>query len=156
MRRLWIGCVLALSLAQPVSAQGARVWVFDDNPEAPSLEFGAPESDDILIAFACEPAEKRMLIVESVPTKTLQPGTKATIKLSAGSLSLDLTGDAVASETDGMVNVEVTGAPNPRLFALLKAGPALTIEVAGAAETISLAGATQHIPAFEKLCFGKK
>jgi len=156
MHRVWIGSVLALSLAARASAQDARIWVFDDNPEAPSLEFGAPESDDILIAFACEPADKRMLIIESVPSKTLQPGGKATFKLTAGTTSLDLTGDAVASETDGNVNIEVTGAPNPRVFALLKAGPTLTIEVMGARETIPLTDAAPHIPAFEKLCFAKR
>jgi hypothetical protein len=156
MHRLWIGCILALSLVAPAAAQDARIWVFDDNPEAPSLEFGAPETDNILIAFACEPADKRMLIVESIPSKTLQPGGKATFKLTAGSLSLDLTGDAVANEADGTVNIEVTGAPNPRVFALLKAGPTLIIEVAGAKETIPLSGAAPHIPAFEKLCLGRK
>jgi hypothetical protein len=155
MHRLW-SCILALSLVAPAAAQDARIWVFDDNPEAPSLEFGAPETDDILIAFACEPADKRMLIVESVPSKTLQPGGKATFKLTAGTLSLDLTGDAVANETDGTVNIEVTGAPNPRVFALLKAGPALTIEVAGAKETVPLSGAASHVAAFEKLCFGRR
>ena len=54
------------------------------------------------------------------------------------------------------MSIEVKGAPNPRLFALLKAGPALTIEVAGAKETIPLAAAAPHIPVFEKLCFGRR
>jgi hypothetical protein len=87
------------------------VWTFDDNPEAPSLSYGTPESNDVVIAFACDPAAKRTTIVK--------------------------------------------GAPNPRLFTL-KAGPALTIEVAGAKETIPLGAATAHIPNFEKLCFGRR
>ena len=97
-----------------------------------------------------------MTIVESVATKKLNPGGSATFRLSAGNQSLELTGDAIANESDGAVNIEVNGAPNPRLFALLKAGPALTIEVAGTKETVPLAGAAQHIPAFEKLCLGRK
>jgi hypothetical protein len=76
--------------------------------------------------------------------------------LSAGGVSLDLTGDAIASETDGTVNIEVSGPPNPRVFALLKAGPALTIEVPGAKETIPLAGATPHVAAFERMCLGRR
>ena len=153
--RLWIACILALSLAAPAHAQDARVWVFDDNPEAPSLEFGLPESDDIVIAFSCEPGAKRMSIVESVASKKLNPGA-ATFKLAAGSMSLELAGDAIANETDGMVSIEVTSTPNPRLFALLKAGPSLTIEVPGEKMTIPLGGAAPHIPAFEKLCFGRR
>jgi hypothetical protein len=97
-----------------------------------------------------------MTIVESVAAQRLNPGGAATFRLSAGSQSLDLTGDAVANESDGTVSIEVSGPPNPRLFALLKAGPALTIEVAGARETVPLAGAARHIPTFEKLCFGRK
>lgn len=155
MRRLWLPLIFALSLA-PAFAQDARVWVFDDNPEAPALEFGAPESADIVIAFACEPAAKRMSIMEAVASKKLTPGPSATLKLSAGAVSLDLTGDAIANETDGTVSIEVTGTPNPRLFALLKAGPSLTIEVPGEKVTIPLGGAAPHVSTFEKLCFGRR
>lgn len=156
MQRLLIGCVVALSLAGPAAAQDPRTWIFDDNPEAPALEFGAPESDDIVIAFSCEPIAKRMSIVESVVSKKLNPGASVTFRLTAGTTSLDLTGDAIANETDGTVSIEVNSAPNPRVFALLKAGPSLIIEVPGAKETIPLAGAAPHIAAFEKLCFGKR
>ena len=108
----------------------------------------------MLIAFTCEPSAKRMTIVESVGSTKLNPGASVTFRLSAGTASLDLTGDAIANETDGTVNIEVNGAPNPRVFALLKAGPSLTIEVPGAKETIPLAGAAPHIAVLEKLCFG--
>ena len=147
---------VVLALVTPAFAQDQRVWNFDDNPEAPALEFGAPDSDDVVIAFTCEPAAKRMSIVESVASTKINPGTSITFKLTAGAASLDLTGDAIASETDGTVNIEVNGAPNPRVFALLKAGPSLTIEVPGAKETIPLAGAAPHIAAFEKLCLGRR
>jgi len=155
MRRLPTA-LFVLALAAPACAQDARVWNFDDNPEAPALEFGTPESDDAAIAFSCEPAAKRMSIVESVAARKLNPGASVAIKLSAGAVSLDLTGNAIANETDGAVSIEVNGAPNPRLFALLKAGPSLTIEVPGAKETIPLAGAAPHLAAFEKLCSGRR
>jgi hypothetical protein len=155
MHRVWTALVV-LALAAPASAQDPRTWIFDDNPEAPALEFGAPESDDIVMAFSCEPVAKRMSIVELVASKKLNPGASVTFKLSAGTASLDLTGDAIANETDGTVSIEVNGAPNPRVFALLKAGPSLVIEVPGARETIPLSGAAPHVAAFEKLCFGRR
>jgi hypothetical protein len=148
--------LIALSLAAPALAQDARVWNFDDNPEAPALGFGAPDSDDILIGFSCEPGAKQMTIVESVASAKVNPGAGVPLKLSAGATSLALTGNAIANETDGAVSIEVTGAVNPRVFALLKAGPSLTIEVPGATETIPLAGATPHVAAFEKMCLGRK
>ncbi len=155
MHRFAIGCVLAL-VATPLAAEQAREWVFDDNPEMPILQYGAPESDDILFAVTCEPKAKKMTVVESVVSKKMSPGGTATFKLSAGTSNLDLTGDAVTSESDGGVSIEVNGAPNPRVFALLKAGPSLTIDVPGGKETIPLAGAAPHVANLEKLCFGRK
>jgi hypothetical protein len=156
MRRLSLLCTLAFCLALPARAEPARVWNFDDNPEAPSLGYGLPESDDVLIAFSCEPGAKRMTIVESIDAKNLNPGGTATFRLTVGTQSLDLTGDAIANESDGTVSIEVNSAPNPRLFVLLKSGPTLTLDVAGTKETVPLAGAAPHVPAFEKLCFGRK
>lgn len=155
MRRFWMVCVFAV-LAGSTNAEPARTWIFDDNPEAPSLGFGQPDSDDLVIAISCEPGAKRMTIVESIVAPKLNPGGTATFKLSAGTQSLDLSGDATANESDGAVSIEVNGAPNPRVFALLKAGPSLTIEVAGAKETIPLAAAAANVPVLEKLCFGRK
>jgi hypothetical protein len=148
--------LVALALAAPAFAQDSRVWNFDDNPEAPALGFGAPDSDDVLIAFSCEPSAKQMTIVESVASTKLNPGPSVPLKLTAGTTTLSLTGNAIANETDGTVSVEVTGAVNPRVFALLRTGPSLTIEVPGATETIPLAGAAPHIAAFERMCLGRK
>jgi len=147
---------LIIALAAPAAAQDTRVWNFDDNPEAPALGFGAPDSDDVVIAFSCEPSARRMTIVEAIASTKLNPGVSVPLKLSAGSVSLDLTGDAIASETDGTVSVEVTGPPNPRVFALLRAGPTLTIEVPGGKETIPLSGAASHVAAFERMCLGRR
>jgi hypothetical protein len=148
--------LVALALAAPAFTQVGRVWNFDDNPEAPALGFGIPDSDDMVIAFSCEPGAKRMTIVESIASTKLIPGAGVPLKLSAGTTSVDLTGNAIANETDGTVNIEVTGAPNPRVFALLKAGPSLTIEVPGAKETIPLSGAAPHVAAFERMCLGRR
>jgi hypothetical protein len=154
--RVSLACALVVALALPALAEPKREWTFDDNPEAPTLDYGTPDSDEILIIFSCDPQEKRMTVVESIASKDLKPGGKATFKLTAGSQSLDLTGDAIANESDGTVSIEVNGPPNPKLFALLKAGPSMTIEVAGTKETVPLTGASAHVATFEKLCSGKK
>jgi hypothetical protein len=109
-----------------------------------------------VIAFSCEPSAKRMSIVETVASTKINPGAMVPLKLTAGTASVQLTGNAIANETDGTVSIEVAGAPNPRVFALLKAGPSLTIEVPGATETIPLTGAAPHVAAFERLCFGRR
>jgi len=93
---------------------------------------------------------------ESIAAPKLNPGGTASFKLTAGTASLDLSGDATANESDGAVSIEVSGTPNPRVFALLKAGPSLTIEVAGAKETVPLTAAAPHVPVLEKLCLGRR
>jgi hypothetical protein len=150
--RFPLGCLIALLAVTSAGAE-ARQWIFDDNPEAPTLIYGAPDSDDIVISFSCEPAVKSMTIVDAVGAAKLEPGRATTFRLSAGTATLELTGDAIANETDGSVNIEVTGEPNARLFALLKAGPSLTIEVVGEKQTIPLKDAAAHVGVLEKLCF---
>jgi hypothetical protein len=148
-----IACLFAL--LGPAAAQ-ERTWLFDDNPEMAVLQYGAPDSDDVLFAISCEPLAKRMRIVEFIGSNQLKPGGKATMKLTAGSGSLDLTGDAIANEMDGTVNIEVTGAPNPRVFALLKGSQTLQIDVPGAKQSIPLAAAAPHVAALEALCLGRR
>jgi hypothetical protein len=153
--RVPLGCLIALLVVTSTNAEG-RQWIFDDNPEAPTLSYGAPDSDDILISFSCEPAVQSMTVVEAVGAAKLEPGRPTTFRLSAGAATLELTGDAIANEIDGAVNIEVVGPPSPRLFALLKAGPSLAIEVIGEKETIPLKDAAAHVGVLEKLCFGRR
>lgn len=160
MHRLWIACCLtalmAPAAAENARAENARTWILDDNPEMAVLMYGAPETDDILISFSCDASTRQMMVSESVPTKSLTPGNRTTFKLTAGTTSLDLTGDALASESDGAVSIEVSNAPAARVIALLKAGPSLEITLPGAKETLPLAGASQHLATFERLCSFKK
>src|SRR5437588_2499499 len=94
-----LSILVALALAAPAFAQDGRVWNFDDNPEAPALGFGAPDLDDALIALSCEPSAKQMTIVASVGSTRLVPGPSVSLKLSAGTTSLELIGNAIANET---------------------------------------------------------
>lgn len=156
MRLLAVGCVLFGVMGVPALAEDNRIWLFNDDPDTSVLQYGTPESDDMLLTMSCEPQAKVMRIVEFVSTDKLKPGTTAKFKLSAGTAALELTGDAVANEMDGSVIIQTSGPPNPRLFSLLKAGPMLVVEVLGGKETIPLAGALPHLPAFEKVCLSKR
>lgn len=143
----------------PVAApppQDGQQWIFDDNPDEPTLQYATPDSDVGVIAITCEPKNRIMRVSEFVGSEQLRPGVKATLKLTAGTASLDINGDAVANEVDGGVNITASGAPNPRLFALLRAGPALKIDLPGNSRTVPLAGAAPHVAAMEKLCAGRR
>lgn len=155
MRRiLLLAAVLWLpTLAQAQSPQAAPQWIFDDNPDEPSLYFGAGEPEEAVIAFSCEPKDKVMSVSAAVTSGQLRPGAKTLLKLSAGTATLEVNGDTVANETDaGGLTVSARGPVNPRVFALVRAGPTLKIEVPGQSKTLPLTGLATHIAAFEKLC----
>ncbi len=130
--------------------------MLDESGDGVALMYGTPDSDDILIGFSCDPRERNMRIVEAVESSKLLPGNKAKVRLKAGAAALELTGDTVANELSGTVTIEVVSPPNPRVVALLKGGPMLSIEVDGGSANVPLAGVAQHLPAFEKGCFAKR
>ena len=90
------------------------------------------------------------------PAENLVPGRPARLKLVNGTANLDYAGQAVANEIDGNVNVEVSMRVDPKLFALLKTGQSLVVEVAGKQATIPLKGIAQHLGAFESTCLGRR
>jgi hypothetical protein len=44
----------ALLLATPAAAQDERVWTFSESEEGVHLQYGTPESDDVLATFICQ------------------------------------------------------------------------------------------------------
>jgi len=156
MRRHLIVGLLAMAGFAPAAAQGARTWLFDDSSDVVTLQYGTPESDDVVIAMSCEANARTVRINEFVNSSSLTPGRTARLKLSSGPTSLEYNGQALANEMDGGVNLEVVTPADAKLFALLKAGPSLTIDVAGKQATVPLKAAAPHLPALEKACLTKR
>ncbi len=150
---VWL--VAGASLTQ-AAAQGARTWLFDDSSDVATLQYGTPESDDVVIAVSCETGSRTMRITEFAGSSSLTPGRPARLKLSNGSQTIEYPGQAVANEMDGGVNLEVATAPDAKFFALLKGGASLTIDVGGKQTTVPLKAAGPHLPALEKVCLAKR
>jgi len=155
-RKALIAACLAAVLTLPAPAQEARTWIFDDSSEAVTLQYGTPESDDVVIAFSCEANSRMMRIAEFLASSNLTPGRTARLRLARGNVSLEYPGQALANETDGNAYLEVTTAADRKLFALLRAGPSLAINIAGTQATIPLTDATPHVAALEKFCLGQR
>jgi hypothetical protein len=155
MRESLIVGLLLAGLA-PAAAQGARTWLFDDSSDVVTLQYGTPESDDVVIAMSCETDTKTMRITEFASSSSLTPGQAARIKLTNGSASLAYDGQVLTNEMDGGVNLEVVTPVDAKLFALLKGGSSLTIDVAGKQSTVPMKGAAPHIAPLEKACLAKR
>jgi hypothetical protein len=155
-RKALITACLATVLNAPAPAQEPRTWIFDDSAESVALQYGTPESDDVVIAFSCEANSKTMRITEFLASSSLTPGRTARLRLARGNISLEYTGQALASETDGDAYLEVVTPADRKLFALLKAGSSLTIDSTGTQTTIPLAGVTPHVAALERFCLRQR
>lgn len=46
--------IAALLLATPVAAQDERRWTFTESEEGVHLQYGTPDSDDVLATFSCQ------------------------------------------------------------------------------------------------------
>jgi hypothetical protein len=155
-RHLIAGLLAAAAGSSPAAAQGARTWLFDDSSDVVTLQYGTPESDDVVVAMSCEANTRTVRINEFASSSSLTPGRTAKLKLTNGPASLEYNGQALANEMDGGVNLEVVTPADAKLFALLKAGPSLTIDVAGKQATVPLKAAAPHLPALEKACLTKR
>jgi hypothetical protein len=156
MRGALIGLCLMVLFGSAAGAQEARTWMFNFESDMAVLQYGLPDSDDAPLVIECEPAKKTMQITQSVGTGDLVPGRPVRIKFASAAASVEYPGQAVASETDGTINVEVMAAMDHKLIAVLKGGPTLTVDVAGSAQTIPLKDAAPHVAEFERACLRRK
>lgn len=156
MRRAAMSCLLIVVAASSAPGQDARQWLFDDSTEAVTLQYGTPESDDVVIAMSCEPKVKQMRISEFTGSESLVPGSPAQLKLTSGTQTITYNGQAISNEESGTPSVEVVTAIDRKLFALLKAGPSLTIDVPGKQTTIPLKAGAAQVAQFEKACLGRR
>jgi hypothetical protein len=152
MKRTAVISSLMLVLAAPAGAQEARTWMFNFDSDTAVLLYGTRDSDDAVLVIACEPGKKTMHINEFIGSAGLVPGRTAHLKLSNGTAALDYSGQTIANEMDGTVNIEVSIAADPKLIALLKAGSSLTVDIAGKPTAIPLKDAAPHVAEFEKAC----
>jgi len=156
MRRAALSFVLMIVAVAAAAAQDTRKWMFDDTADGVVLQYGMPESDDLVITFACEREPKQMRISEFIGSDSLVPGSAATLRLTSGTQTVSYTGQATSNEESGTVNIEITTPIDRKLFALLKTGPTLIVELPGKQETIPLKAGTPQVAQFEKACLSKR
>jgi len=146
---------LAIALAVPAGAQDARSWMFNFDSDTAVLQYGTPDSDDAVLVISCDPGKRSMRINEFIGSASLVPGQATHLKIGNGTAVVDYAGQTVANEMDGTVNIEISVPVDPKLIALLKTGPSLTVDIAGKQTAIPLKDAGPHVAEFEKACLGR-
>lgn len=152
MSRAALFMTLSLAAAAPAAAQD-RQWIVQDySPDGVAVMYGTPESDDVVLAFRCEPADGTLVVtVEHEPVRVGPDGTVGLILFSdAGEVAL--TARVERLEEIGVTLMEATTAPSPDLRAVLAGGDTLAVMIEDGAEEVPLAGSQAGFAALFAAC----
>jgi hypothetical protein len=139
-----LAVAVAASLAQAAGAQdGQRRWIALGSPERSALVYGTPDSDDLVIGFACLHATRQIAVAFTHEPLGAKDGMRVGIELSSESthIALDATGQRLA--LDDIFLLEAKTTLSPALRRILTKGRTLTVMVQDGVEEIPLQGAAK-------------
>lgn len=149
MRRA--AALLLAGLAAPAAAD-ERTWILTQDAGRAFLMYGTPESDDVVLAFSCDPRARTWLVSSFVETQGLKAGRGASMTFVAGARRASLNGIGRSNEMIGSVDVVARGPIDPAVLDLLKVASPLVVEVPGRRETIDTTTLGDKAARFEKAC----
>ncbi len=148
-----LASALAVSLALEAGAQDdRRRWIALGTPEASSLVYGTPESDDLVVSFACKRATRQILVGFIHEPVGARDGMRIGIELSSegGRVGLDATGERLPMDDRFLLLASTT--LSPALRRILTEGKTLSVTVQDGAEEIPLRGAADAAADLIKAC----
>ncbi|MFG1411445.1 DUF1036 domain-containing protein [Xanthobacter sp. VTT E-85241] len=129
-----------------------RQWLFSEQKDGASLMYAAPNSDDIVIGFACsrglKPIEARSFF--NIPG--VKDGVAVQLTLRSGSKSLSLNGMGEFNEMTDSSDIVAKGGSMAQLKAVLAVGSRLMVVAKGKSNPVPLDGVMKQFREFEALC----
>jgi hypothetical protein len=122
------------------------------------LYYGVPETDDIVIAFACGSDNKTLAVRSFVGTRGTSANRPARITLKAGRRQAFFEGVGISNEESGTIDISASEPMGPALYklrALINGRPPasrLTIATPGVMAEVSLHAASTVYQLFEQRC----
>ncbi len=152
LKAIVVAGFLAVSAAQ--AADGGRQWIGAASAEGASLIYGTPQSDDVVLRFACDPATKELTAAFGFEPVGAADGMELDLELSSqgGSLVLHATGQRMLMD-DSFV-LEAKAPFDPALRDIITEGETLFVMAEDGVEEIPLAGAAEQAAAFFQECAG--
>jgi hypothetical protein len=142
--------VLALlALTIPAVAQ-ERQWALDTSDQDAYLIFGVPESDDVGLSIWCTIYSGKSKIFVPKVSGYLKPGGHATMRLTAGEVSVRVQGLVTDNQDAGTRSLEAELPTSSPLYAALQTADRLRITIAGVEQVYPLADA--DVAGLLKLC----
>lgn len=142
----------ALTLAAASVAQAQeRSWQSRQAEDGVFLSYGAPDSDDTILAFSCRLPGRRFRVSYEGAATPVRPGREVSVEFAseAGRVTLRMRG-----EPNEMGANLLSARPNftQALRRLLAEGSTLRVTVAGQTNRIPLAGAQPGVAALATAC----
>ena len=127
-----------------------RQWSLDASDQDAYLVFGVPESDDVGFSIWCTIQSGKSKIFVPEASDKLKPGGKATMRLTAGKVTVKLKGDVSDNQDAATTSLEAELATTSPLFAAMQSADRLRILIAGQEQVFPLADA--DIAGLLRLC----
>lgn len=121
----------ALCAALPASAADPMVWSGETTDYGAMVTFGVPETDNSILAITCTKGSDEIVVRSAIGSKGLKAGQPAQLTLSNSGAKAVFTGEAVANDEAGSIDVEGRG-KLADFQALIKTGKPFVLEVKGA------------------------
>src|SRR5262245_28826263 len=144
---------LAVSLALEAAAEQHRRWLAANGAEGSALGYGTPETDDVLISFACPRATRQIVVTFAHEPVGARDGMRIGMELfsEGGRVMLDATGERDQLLDDNFL-LRAKTTLNPALRRILTEGRTLSVMVQDGVEEIPLEGAAEAAAALIEAC----
>jgi len=140
---LLLASALTILPALEAAAQDGRRWIALGSEQSSALVYGTPDSDDLVISFACMPATRQVKVAFTHEPVGAKDGMRIGMELfsEGGRLMLDATGERL--QLDDIFVLEAKTTLSPALRRLLTEGRTLSVMVQDGVEEIPLDGAAE-------------
>jgi hypothetical protein len=148
-----LASALAVSVALEAGAQDdRRGWIVLSTPEASSVVYGTPNSDDLVISFSCKLATREIVVGFMHEPVRAKNGMRIDMELSSagGRVRLDATGERLQLDDRFLLLAETT--LSPALRRILTEGKTLSVKVRDRGKEIPLQGAAQAAADLIRAC----
>lgn len=141
---------LALLISSLPAAAQERQWIIDSSDQDAFLVFGVPESDDVGISIWCSQQSGKSKIFLPNASEHLKLNHKGNMTLTAGKVTVKLSGQVSDNQMDGTRSLEVELATDHPLYAAMQKADRLRVKVLDNVQVFPLAEA--DIAGLLKLC----
>jgi hypothetical protein len=148
---------IAKKKKEAAASRDLRSWNLGREPSGPVLFYGRTQNDDVAVSFTCQPEAGLVRVIAYGSARGVKPGDGARLRVTNGPARLEVAAIALPNDKNAnIVDLGGTTKISTRVFALLRGGDTMVLEVPGRTIGFSLKTMPGKNEAFERACLGGK